>query len=338
MVIKVFWTAIVILVIIGSPHAQAEEPRALEPLISPGTRLLIFSPHPDDESLGAAGLIQRVLRGSGKVRVVFITNGGGFPQGVEKEEHVSHPVAQDYRKYADERRGEALMAASRLGLREGDVAFLGFPDRGLSSLLLHYCTGRQAYRSPFTQQNCPPPFEVITPHTIYTGSDLTKEIEGEIIDFRPDLVATTPGQDEHPDHSATYFFVKRALARLSQKHPHLKPRVLTFLIHFGQWPIGQGAGTGSRLLPPEGFPDKAIQWASLTLTPEEVATKRQAILEHHTQMSIMGRFLSSFARSNELFILENQPWPRNEKDLAPPKQSQAFSRGARRHGKAQKFL
>ena len=65
------------------------------------------------------------------------------------------------------------------------------------------------------------------------------------------------------------------------------PRVLTFLIHFGQWPIAQGAGTGSRLDPPEGFPAKGRQWVSLTLSPEELQTKRQAILEYRTQMIVM---------------------------------------------------
>src|SRR5512143_3590489 len=40
-------------------------------------RLMVFAPHPDDETLGAGGLIQRVLATGGKVRVVFVTNGDG---------------------------------------------------------------------------------------------------------------------------------------------------------------------------------------------------------------------------------------------------------------------
>ncbi len=35
--------------------AWAEELKAIEPLISHNTRLMVFSPHPDDESLGAGG-------------------------------------------------------------------------------------------------------------------------------------------------------------------------------------------------------------------------------------------------------------------------------------------
>jgi LmbE family N-acetylglucosaminyl deacetylase len=266
---------------------------------------MIFSPHPDDESLGAAGLIQRVLERGGRVKIVFMTNGEGFPEGVEKGDRISHPTAKDYRRYGGERRVEALKAVNRLGLKGRELIFLGFPDGGLSFLHLKFLAGPPAYKSPFTMESRPPASEIIIPHTDYTGHDLINEIKRVIVDFRPNLVATTPPQDEHPDHSSTYFFVKEALTQVSQKNPNIKPRVLTFLIHFGQWPIAQGAGSGSRLHPPEGFPDKGTQWVSLPLKPEEVVAKRQAILEYHTQMLVMGRYLLSFARSNELFILEN---------------------------------
>ncbi|MHB8069016.1 MAG: PIG-L deacetylase family protein [Desulfobaccales bacterium] len=302
---KLLWLGLLVFGLAVCPGVQAEGPVALEPLISQETRLLIFAPHPDDESLGAAGLIQRVLTKGGRVKVVFMTNGDGFPGGVEKEVHISHPTAADYRKYGKERRMEAVKAIARLGLKKSEAIFLGFPDGGLSCLRRQFLAGPAAYRSPFTLADCPPASAVIIPHTGYTGHDLTREIECVISDFRPNLVATTPPQDEHPDHSATYCFVKQALAHLGRKNPYLNPRVLTFLIHFGQWPIGQGAGTGLRLDPPEGFPDKGINWASLGLTPEEAVAKRRAILEYQTQMIVMGRYLLSFAGSNELFILEN---------------------------------
>jgi LmbE family N-acetylglucosaminyl deacetylase len=285
--------------------AQAAAPAALAPWLSRDTRLLLFSPHPDDESLGAAGLVQRVLKAGGRVEVVFMTNGDGFPEGVEEEDHISHPTAKDYRRYGAERRLEALRAARRLGLSQHDVIFLGFPDGGLSSLCCKFLTGPQAYRSPFTLENCPPASEVIIPRTDYTGQDLTREIERLISCFQPNLIATTPPQDEHPDHRATYFFVNQALSDWNEKHHHLNPKVLGFLVHFGQWPLAQGAGTGSRLNPPAGFPSTGKNWVSLALTPEEAATKRRAILEYHSQMLVMGRYLLGFARSNELFLVEN---------------------------------
>ncbi len=304
--LKPIWILMTVFLLLAPRGAEGGEPLTVAPWISHDTRLMIFSPHPDDESLGAAGLIQRVLKEGGKVKVVFMTNGDGFPEGVEREDHISHPTAKDYRRYGAERRGEALNAVTTLGMKRREVIFLGFPDGGLSYLRLQFLAGLPAYKSPFTLENRPAPSEIIIPRTDYTGHDLIREIDRVMAVFRPNLLATTPPQDEHPDHSATYFFVKEALTQVSKKNPHIKPRVLAFLIHFGQWPIDQGAGTGSHLNPPEGFTEKGIRWASLPLTLEESVTKRKAIMEYRTQMLVMGRYLLSFARSNELFILENE--------------------------------
>ena len=162
-------------------NARAESLQGLEPLISHATRLVVFSPHPDDESLGAGGLIQRVLKAGGKVKVIFITSGDGFPEGVEEEDHISNPTAKDYRKYGVERREEALKATATLGMKEHDVIFLGFPDAGLSYLRSKFLA--HPYKSPFTEENRPPISEDIIPHTDYTGQDLTREIERVILTF-----------------------------------------------------------------------------------------------------------------------------------------------------------
>lgn len=159
--LKIFWIILFIFTII----------------ILHDTRLLIFSPHPDDESLGAAGLIQRVLKEGGKVKVVFMTNGDGFPEGVEREDRISHPTAKDYRRYGNERLEEALKAVTTLGMKERDVIFLGFPDGGLSSLHKKFLVGPPAYKSPFTLESCPPASEIIIPHTDYTGHDLINELK-----------------------------------------------------------------------------------------------------------------------------------------------------------------
>jgi LmbE family N-acetylglucosaminyl deacetylase len=302
---KALWTAMLVLAALVPALARAEEPNAIEPLISHDTRLMVFSPHPDDESLGTGGLIQRVLEAGGRVRVVFMTNGDGFPEGVEKQNHISRPTAKDYTRYGEERRLEAVQAVATLGLNEHDVIFLGFPDGGLTYLLLKYHAHPMAYRSPFSRKNRPPVFEIIVPRTDYSGDDLTKEIARVLVDFRPNLLAVTPAGDWHPDHRATYFFVKEALSRVAGKHPNLKPVVLTFLIHYEQWPVDQGAGTGLRLNPPDGYPLEGKQWVSFALKPDEIETKRRAILKYHTQMLVMGRFLLSFARSNELFMRDD---------------------------------
>ena len=197
------WLVSVILGLFVSPSVWAKEPSTIESLISPKTRLMIFSPHPDDESLGAGGLIQRVLSVGGKVKVVFMTSGDGYPEGVKLEDHIVHPTAEDYRAYGDEREGEAVKALAVLGMKESDVIFLGFPDGGLCDLLWKFRSDPQAFRSPFTQENQPDPEEMIVPHTKYNGRDLKKVIKKVLADFRPTIVATTPSEDQHPDHCST---------------------------------------------------------------------------------------------------------------------------------------
>ncbi len=285
--------------------AWAEKPKSIEPLISKDTRLMVFSPHPDDESLGAAGLIQRVIETGGSVKVVFMTNGDGFPEAVEMGDHISNPTARDFREYGEDRMFESLKALATLGMQQGDVIFLGFPDGGLSALRAKAAGKRQAYTSPTTGESRPSALEQVVPQTGYTGEGLQREIERVISDFRPNMLATSAPEDAHPDHASTYYFVKRAWKHLRKQHPEFKPRWLIYLIHYGQWPIAQGLGTGSKLEPPEDHPHKE-KWIPLPLTSGETAAKRKALLEYQTQMIVMGRYLLSFARSNELFRLDNQ--------------------------------
>jgi LmbE family N-acetylglucosaminyl deacetylase len=288
------------------PSAQSEELQGIEPLLSHKTRLMVFSPHPDDESLGAAGMMQRVLSLGGKVEVVFMTNGDGYPEGVEKEDRITHPTAIDYRKYGAERVREALDALSTLGVKKRCVIFLGFPDGGLCYLLWKYRSDPQAYVSPFTMESHPPASEMIIPHTRYNGDDLRTEIERVLARFRPNLVAVTPPEDEHPDHCSTYYFVREAMERVKRKEPSIRPILLRFLIHFEQWPYGQGAGGGTVLKPPNDFPNRKARWISFPLRPKEAEMKRKAIFKYHSQMLVIGPFLMSFSRNNELFLVGHQ--------------------------------
>jgi LmbE family N-acetylglucosaminyl deacetylase len=294
-------------VLCSSVTSAAETPRALASLLSARTRLMVFAPHPDDETLGAGGLIQRTLGSGGAVHVVFLTSGDGYPEGVELEEHIAHPTAQDYRAYGSVRQNEARRVLAVLGVKEQEMTFLGFPDRGLCPLLQQYWSDQGShYVSPFTQESRPPPAEVILPGTDYSGEDLNREILRVLTLFRPTLIALPHPADQHPDHCATYFFVQAALHEpgLHTSAPRLQ--VFTFLIHFGQWPIASGAGTGAQLHPPSDFPEPERTWLSLPFSAQETETKRTALLHYQSQMLTMGRYLLSFARANELFLLDPQ--------------------------------
>jgi len=86
-----------------------------------GTHLLVLGAHPDDESLGAGGLIAAAARGGASVEVILATDG-----------EASHPNSPTHtpNQLALRRRGEATEAIARLDPR-ATVSFLGLPDGGL---------------------------------------------------------------------------------------------------------------------------------------------------------------------------------------------------------------
>jgi LmbE family N-acetylglucosaminyl deacetylase len=87
-------------------------------------RLVVVAPHPDDEILGAGGLIQKAMHEGVLVEVVLVTDGGA-----------SHPYSHVARQMdlASVRRGESQLALQRLGWNEPMVTYLGLPDGDVAS-------------------------------------------------------------------------------------------------------------------------------------------------------------------------------------------------------------
>jgi len=307
----------------------------LDLTFGPTTRLLVIAPHPDDETLGAAGLMRRVVARGGSVHVVWMTSGDGFPEGVETEEGIARPQPQDYRSYGALRVGEARAATGALGVSGRSLSFLGFPDEGLCELASTYLSAKaRAFESPYTDRISPPPAEQVIRGVRYRGADVRRELERLFVAFAPTVVVTVHPEDEHPDHCSTYIFVREALDALSRRESK-RPRTLHYLIHYGHWPLTSDAGAGSDLRPPAGFPQAEGRWVSLALTPDEVAAKKRALLLYHSQMLVIGRFMQAFARSNELY-LEGEPasrpecWCANGVNVAtelPPEQYRRRPRG-----------
>jgi LmbE family N-acetylglucosaminyl deacetylase len=290
------------------PAAPSVEPINLK--VTRATRLLVLAPHPDDDVLGAGGLIRRVAAAGGQVHVVWLTSGDGFPEGVETAEGISPRVAhlkpRDYMDYGALREQEARSALASLGVHDQSLSFLGFPDEGLCELASTYLSAKaKAFQSPYTGRISPPLTEQVVRGVAYRGYDLRRELERVVTSFRPTLIVAPHPQDEHPDHCSTHIFLKEALDALSRTG-HARPRILHYLVHYRQWPLVDENENASVLLPPRGFPPAEGRWTSLTLTPEEIGAKRVALLLYHSQMLVIGRLLSAFGRSNELFI-EGEP-------------------------------
>ena len=96
---------------------RARRPAALEMRGS----AVVFSPHYDDETLGAGGTIIQKRRDGAAVYLVFMTDGSR-----------SHAHAMDGSRLSKLRRDEALQAADALGVDESHVRFLNFPETRLA--------------------------------------------------------------------------------------------------------------------------------------------------------------------------------------------------------------
>lgn len=278
------------------PASRAQHPPALA--LSRDTRLMVIAPHPDDETLGAGGLMQRVRTVGGEVHVVYLTDGEGYPEGVMAEDGVATPTSNEYRDYGRRRRHEAREALRSLGIKDDALTFLSFPNGGLCTLMSKYWS-RRVYRSPFTRRDRPPAADVIVRGAEYRGEDLTQELALLIDRLRPTMILVPRKEDQHADHCAAWFFVADALTDVRRVRPDLRIDVVNYIIHFGDWPFEDDDERA--LLAPAGLRGGASGWIRFPLTRTELKNKQKALKQYESQMKVMDWFLDGFARTNEIF-------------------------------------
>jgi LmbE family N-acetylglucosaminyl deacetylase len=271
-------------------------------------RLLVFAPHPDDEALATSGLIQRVLERGGQVRIVFITNGDGFPDGVRRDVGRYNTSSSDFIEYGKQRHGEAVIAMERLGLDPDSGIFLGFPDDGIDDLWTGHWSKHKPFTSPHTRLNSPSYSASLSNWVKYAGSDLQEEIIRTMCEFMPDWVILPDPRDTHPDHCTTGVFVLNALRKLREdgETTFVQAQVFTYLVHYPGYPVSKGwvkdietAGIGGSYSARKAL--SKTRWTSLSLTADEQDKKRQAISAHVSQIEAMCGFLKQFVLSYELF-------------------------------------
>jgi LmbE family N-acetylglucosaminyl deacetylase len=263
-------------------------------------RALIIAPHPDDETLAAGGLIESVLARGGQVKVVLVTNGDGqlIAPLVLKSKVI--PTPADFVSVGMQRQYETLAALARLGVPSEDVIFLGYPDRGIEPMWLEHWDEADPYLAPFTGTAYSPYPDAFHPGAAYAGRILLADLETILQGYRPDLVVFSHPSDEHADHSATGKFVCKAIAQIERLDPSYQPRLLAYLVHFGDYPRTPGADQSAFQPPLEMIEGNA--WGSLDLTTRQELDKAQAIQDYPSQTLLLGSFLPEFARSNEIFI------------------------------------
>jgi len=269
---------------------------------------MVVAPHPDDETLAAGGLIRRVVEGGGSVRVIFVTDGDGYVDGLRAAVPGGRMRPADFIRYGRRRTAEAQDAAQHLGLRPRDALFLGFPDGGIHDLWNGHWSDDRPFQSPYTHLDHPRYARSVEHHIAYAGSDLKSELMQALRAFAPDWVILPDPRDRHPDHCATGVFVLDALQSLRNEPGETFERTeaFTYLVHYPDYPSSthwlkgiDKAGVGGSII--GGRTLSATHWFGLPLTAAELAAKQRAVSAYRTQDLVMPSFLSEFLRPFEFF-------------------------------------
>jgi LmbE family N-acetylglucosaminyl deacetylase len=245
--------------------------------------VLVIAPHPDDEAIGCAGVMLRALRKKQRVGVVLVTNGDGHRKAAaavaKKPEARLEPA--DFLRLARIRQQHSVGALGKIGVRREDLICLGYPDSGLKAV--YEAKDKVPHKQPFTGKAETYACVVRDYHTLahgrpaaYTRASVLADLVEILQARKPREVYVTGEADTHPDHRATFWFVRDAA-----KAAGYRGTLFTFVVH------GK---------PPAGRPHR------VALTEAERGRKRALIEEYQTKLSPVHDYLAQeFTRAEELF-------------------------------------
>jgi len=280
------------------PAFVKEQLVGIEPF-QKGERILILAPHPDDESIGCAGIIQQALAAGARVKVLYLTNGDHNELAfIVHEKRIT--VRQGVFIYMGQvRRKEAVKAMALLGLKESDLIFLGYPDFGTFMIFSRYWQTKKPFRDILTRISSVPYKENLSYGAPYQGESILSDLEKVLLDYKPNRIFSSHPADVNVDHKSFYLFLQVALSDLKGQIP--EPKVFLYLIHWRGWPLPRHYHPALNLYPPENFWYSRIKWSNAELSSKELHNKYLAILCYKSQTQVSAFYLLAFARKNELF-------------------------------------
>ncbi len=163
----------------------------------PTGRVLVLAPHPDDDAIGAGGLIQRVKARGGQVCVVFVTCGENNPWPQRLVNRRWRITESDRAAWGKMRCSEASASLALLGGCPDQSVFLGFPDQKISTMAR---LGDQRI------------------------ADALRDV---MRDYQPSLLVAPSAQDLHADHRAVAYFAHQAVRGLGDS----APEIVTYVVH-----------------------------------------------------------------------------------------------------------
>ncbi len=252
----------------GKPNADdSNRPERAKPFPK---RVLVFSPHPDDDVISMGGTLSRLVEQGNEVHVVYQTSGSiavfdddalrfiDFVRDYDKIFQIDQSISDEVYRHTSDfihnkapgqvdtkeiqevkasiRRGEARSACRYTKIPDGNIHFLDMP---------FYETGK-VKKKPLGDEDIKlitDIMEEIKPHQIYAAGDLS---------------------DPHGTHRVCMSAIMQALDRLKKQSWMIDCYVWLYRGAWQEWDIDQV--------------DMAVP-----LSPDEVVIKRRAIFKHQSQ-------------------------------------------------------
>lgn len=270
------------------------------PTILKSDRILILAPHPDDETLGNAGLIQEALSAGASVRIAYLTNGDHDQITFKIDTHHIFLSPKTYIAMGEKRRQESIRATQILGLKKDDLYFLGYPDSGTLEIWENHWQDAPDFLNRLTGAKAVPYEDNFSFRAPYKGENILEDLKKILKEYQPTMAFVTAPADTNVDHQAAYCFL--TAASLSLDPEISSPKTFLFLIHQGAWPRPYYFHPELPLLPPKNLQNSDFKWFKLLLKPEEVQKKYRNILQFKSAILRVRYYLwTAFARRNELF-------------------------------------
>ena len=257
----------------------------------------IWLPHPDDEVLGAGGVIQQAVAQKLPIKVVFLTYGDSNQWSflLYRKHPVIFPAAVENMGIV--RHDEAINAARILGVEPQNLIFLGYPDFGTLNIWYYHWNQRPAYRSIMTRVIAVPYKDAYRFGAPYKGEEILQDLRSILRDFKPTKIFVSHPADHNGDHLALYLYLRVALWDEGMDDA---VELYPYLIHYLTWPKPKGFHPEIDIASPEALATDEI-WKQYHLNSLQMETKKKALEAHKTQYFSTPKYLLSFVKFNELF-------------------------------------
>jgi LmbE family N-acetylglucosaminyl deacetylase len=274
-------------------------------------RILIFSPHPDDESLSCGGTVSKALDAGAQVFICWMCAGDGFQLDAEllklKHQLPDNDTLSDLMLDLGKLRlQEARNAGDSLGLPANHLFLMGYGD---STIFQMFTYPDSLVTSDYTNVNKGPYPNTISYNEEYRGRNVEKNIHSLIDSLQPTIIYAPSPIDDNIDHAHTGMFVIKAFQSFGKSTMALR----NYIVHGGdynitignisEYPIPHGLHTDMALNQPVLPASKSYFWVKTLLSTKNENVKYSGICAHVSQMEIMSGFLQAFVRTNELYAV-----------------------------------